>query len=345
MQRRELLRSAVLSPLLCVCAGRASPQAERLNIVLILFDKCRTDAIGAYGNDHAGTPNIDWLASTGVRFNNCYTPQALCAPARASIITGLYPHSHGLRRNVYPGGTPPQDNHNVYADPVPDPFADPRFRLLNNFPLLLHNAGYQTAQIGKWHLGPKNPGLFDTWKGFNSALSHWIGTPHESLYRPDVQTDEGIEFVEANARRPFFLYQSYYTPHEPLEAPKKFLEGPAGQDHAAYYGAVGNLDWNIGRLIKSLRRTGVLERTLIMLSADHGRTWLDRRGTADGMSIAYDDASRIPLIMRVPRLIPKPVVWNAGVSLLDIMPTILDAMHISASFPRGRKRDLSLCPA
>jgi arylsulfatase A-like enzyme len=308
--------------------GRASAQAERLNIVLILFDKCRTDAIGAYGNARAGTPNIDWLASTGARFNNCYTPQALCAPARASIITGLYPHFHGLRRNVYPTDGP-KGNHNVYEDAVPDPFTDRRFRLWNNFPLLLHNSGYQTAQIGKWHLGHGNPGLFDTYKGFNSGLPHWIGTPHESLYRPDVQTDDGIDFIEHNAPRPFFLYQSYYAPHEPLDPPKKFLEGRSGQDHAAYHGAVGNLDWNIGRLINSLRKTGVLERTLIIFSADHGRTWLDRPGTEDGMSIAYDDASRIPFIMRVPRLISKPVVWNGGVSLLDIAPTILDATRVS----------------
>ena len=134
---------------------------------------------------------------------------------------------------------------------------------------------------------------------------------------------------------PSFCTSLIYAPHEPLDPPKKFLEGRSGQDHAAYHGAVGNLDWNIGRLINSLRRTGVLERTLVILSADHGRTWLDRPGTDDGMSIAYDDASRIPLIMRVPRLIPKPVVWNAGVSLLDIAPTILDATHISLPRPPG----------
>src|SRR5207253_51189 len=139
----------------------------------------------------------------GVRFNNCYTPQALCGPARASIITGAYPHVHGVRKNVYPMD-PPQQRHSTFSDPIPDPFADSRFRLWNNFPYLLNAGGYETAQIGKWHLGPRNPGFFDTWKGYNSLLPHWIGTPHASAYRPDVQTAQGLEFIDKNAGHRFF---------------------------------------------------------------------------------------------------------------------------------------------
>src|SRR5437867_5039160 len=189
MKPRAFLGGAAFSPLPLQQGAAAPEDASRLNVLILLFDKCRTDAIGAYGNKQVSTPSIDWLAGSGVRFANCYTPQALCGPARASIITGQYPHAHGLRRNVYPID-PSQGNHNVYPDPVPDPFIDQRFRLWNNFPHLLHSAGYETAQIGKWHLGPRNPGFFDTWKGFNSLLPHWIGKPHESPYRPDVHTDQ-----------------------------------------------------------------------------------------------------------------------------------------------------------
>ena len=90
MKRREFLGSAALGAL--ASQGAAQVSAAPLNVLILLFDKCRTDAIGAYGNKQVSTPNIDWLASSGVRFANCYTPQALCGPARASIITGMYPN-------------------------------------------------------------------------------------------------------------------------------------------------------------------------------------------------------------------------------------------------------------
>ena len=330
MKRREFLSSAALAAL--ASNGGAQAPAAPLNVLILLFDKCRTDAIGAYGNKQVSTPNIDWLAGTGVRFANCYTPQALCGPARASIITGMYPHAHGLRRNVYPID-PSQGNHNVYPDPVPDPFIDRRFRLWNNFPHLLHTGGYETAQIGKWHLGPGNPGFFDTWKGFNSWLPHWIGKPHESAYRPDVHTEHGIEFIERNAKRPFFLYQSYYAPHEPLDPPKKYLNLHGRREHDGYHGAVENLDWNVGRILDTLRKNKILDRTLIILSTEHGRSWIDRPGTSEGMSIAYEEASHIPLILRCPAVLPQGKVWNAGVSLVDLMPTILDATNVTATSP------------
>ena len=125
------------------------------NILFILFDKCRTDAVGCYGEKEVHTPNLDALAGRGVRFANCFTPQALCGPARASILTGSYPHAHGLRRNVYP--IPTTSVHSNYKESIADPFRDPGFRLWDNFPFLLDNAGYATAHIGKWHLGPPNP--------------------------------------------------------------------------------------------------------------------------------------------------------------------------------------------
>jgi arylsulfatase A-like enzyme len=118
----------------------------------------------------------------------------------------------------------------------------------------LHNAGYRTVHFGKWHLGMGNPGFFDRWMSFNSGLPHWVGEPHQSPYRPDVHTDVGIEFIEANASRPFFLYQSYYAPHEPLDPPKSFLRLYEDSDIGppSYYAAVSNLDWNVGRLLAAL---------------------------------------------------------------------------------------------
>jgi arylsulfatase A-like enzyme len=261
-----------------------------------------------------------------MRFENCFTPQALCGPARASILTGLYPHRHGLRRNVYP--TKPSAMSSNYQEAIPDPFRDTRFDLWDNFVFYLSNAGYTTGAIGKWHLGPGNPGFFDYFKGFNSTLRHWIGEPHHSRYRPDVHTELGMRFIEQHAGDPFFLYQSYYAPHEPLDPPAEFLAKHRGEEHAAYHAAVSNLDWNVGRLVETLRKKNILDDTLIIVTTEHGRSWQPRAGTAEGMCTAYEESSRIPLILRYPRLLPSGRVWHSGVSLVDLAPAILETAGV-----------------
>ena len=327
MNRRQFVSSALAAG----TAGRMTRAQQAAagrapNVLVVLFDKCRTDAIGAYGERKVHTPNIDALARSGVRFTNCYTPQALCGPARASLITGRYPHAHGLRRNVYPFETGRLNSN--YSEFIPDPFRDARFRLWDNFPFLLNSSGYATGYIGKWHLGPANPGFFDYWKGFNSTLQHWLGEPHQSRFRPDVHTDQGVRFIE-RAEEPFLLFQSYYAPHEPLDAPKEFLQHYEGEEHAGYYGLVTNLDWNVGRLISALEKRRILDDTLIVLTTEHGRTWQDRPGTSEGMCVAYEEASRIPLILRYGRMLPAGAAWRAGVSLVDLMPTILEACGVA----------------
>lgn len=322
LSRRSFLASTAAAASL---PGQTTPRPP--NILFLLFDKCRTDAIGAYGERKVHTPNIDALAKDGVVFEHCYTPQALCGPARSSIITGLYPHAHGFRRNVYP--MPSGKTNSNYPDPIPDPFRDPRFRLWDNFIYLLNNAGYATGHIGKWHLGPGNPGFFDYFKSFNSLLRHWIGELHASRYRPDVHTDQGIQFIEQHAHEPFFLYQSYYAPHEPNDPPKQFLEHYRGQENAEYYASVSNLDWNVGRLMDALRRTNQLENTLVILTTEHGRTWIERPGSAEGICLPYEEVSRIPFILRYPKMLPKGARWKSGVSLVDVMPTVLEATGVS----------------
>lgn len=144
MERRAFLSAHAAAPVAAAAGPAAAGRACRApNIVLILFDMCRRDAIGAYGLHRVHTPNIDRLAAEGVRFANCYTSQALCGPARASIITGLYPHAHGVDRNVYP--VKGFFAYDLFHEPIPNPFADPRFNLTNNFPFHLLNAGYHAC--------------------------------------------------------------------------------------------------------------------------------------------------------------------------------------------------------
>jgi arylsulfatase A-like enzyme len=213
---------------------------------------------------------------------------------------------------------------------VIDPFRDARFRLWDNFAYYLSNAGYATGCVGKWHLGPGNPGFFDTFKAFNSLLRHWVGEPHKSPYRPDVETDEGIRFIEANAGRPWFLYQSYYAPHEPLDPPKQWAAKFTNQEHAEYQATVANLDWNAGRIFETLRRHSLLDNTLIIFASDHGRSWIDRPGSSEQrIALSYEEVARVPLIMRYPARLPQGKVWDSGVTLAAIAPTILDACGIT----------------
>jgi arylsulfatase A-like enzyme len=333
MNRRSFLQATAGSTALAaqVASTAQTPhRPTRPNVVFFLFDKCRTDAVGAYPSDGVHTPNMDWIARTGTLYANCYTPQALCAPARASIVTGLYPHAHGLQKNDYPM-LPAEQASTVFHEAIASPFLDGRFRLWDNFPLFLHASGYQTAHIGKWHMGVPNPGFFDTWKTFNSNLGPWVGAPHQSPYRVDVHTDQAIDFVKANAKNPFFLYLSFYPPHEDDDPPAEFLSQYRGKDkeHAAYYATVSNLDWNIGRVLDALRAENIIDNTLIIVTTDHGRTWRDLPGTRDGMSIAYEESARIPLLMRCPGVFSGGNTWKSGVSLIDLMPTILDVCGVT----------------
>ncbi len=300
------------------------------NVVLILFDWARRDAIGVYSNKPVSTPNIDKLAAAGVRFDNAYTPATLCSPARASLITGTYPHAHGIRKTMYPAGIN-GGLLTMYQEPIANPFDDARFSLAINFPKYLTNSGFAMAHIGKWHLGTINPGFFDLFKSYNSLMPHWTGEAKQSAYREDLQTNEGIRFIQQNADRPFFLYQSFYTPHAPFQPPQKFQDMYKNRDidHKDYYAAVSSLDMNVGRIVKTLKDKKLLNKTLIIISADHAGSFQARPGSYRGMGIAYDEAARIPMIMHWPEGLPKNLVWQSGVSLVDIAPTILAATDIN----------------
>ena len=322
MRRRNFLAS------LAAATALQSQSQRRPNILLLIYDKCRADAVGCYTGATQRTPNLNQLATEGIRFDHAYTPQALCAPARASILTGLYPHAHGITRNVYPG--PASPSHTNFDKPVIDPFRDTQFRLWDNVVFHLSNAGYATGCIGKWHLGPANPGFFDTFKGFNSLLRHWVGEPHRSPYRPDIETDEGIRFIEANANRPWFLYQSYYAPHEPSGPTARMgIEVPgASRCRLPRHDSESRLERraNLRHASPPKPVRGHLSDIYVRSRPDSFKTPRQLRA---GYSSAYEEVVRVPLIMRLPKRIGQRRSGGLASVSAALAPTILDVADVS----------------
>jgi arylsulfatase A-like enzyme len=314
-------RRAFLSLAAAGVARAAAP--ERPNILFIMADQFRADALGVSGNNWIRTPNLDRFARQGVEFSNAYTPQALCTPARGSLMTGVYPHTTRL-------------DHNLYR--VDNAFQLPEFKLQPNLPTLLREAGYRTGYIGKWHLGEANPGLFDYWNGYNSLKPHWLGKRDESAYRSDVETDDAARFLEENRSRPFALFVSYYPPHTPYDPPRKYAEMYAGRAHAAYYGAVTAVDTDFGRVIDKLAALGLDQKTFVSFTADHGETFGGRPGSQD-KTVCYEESARVPFLMRWPGHIPAGTRYQGGVTTLDLMPSILEAAGIKVpARAQGRSR-------
>jgi len=289
-------------------------ESDRPNILFILTDQWRGDAIGADGNEFVHTPNLDQLARDGVRFANAYAPQSVCTPSRASLLTGVYPTTHRLDDNSYG---------------IDSVFALPEYALRPNLPELLREAGYYTGYIGKWHLGEGDPGLFDYWAGYNSRLPHWTGEKYASPYRPEEETEKALTFLDEHGGEPFFLEISYYPPHTPYEAPEEFHRPYAGRDleHMEYYAACTALDTYIGRLLSKLDEKGLRENTMVVFTSDHGETFRNRP-LSNNKRVGYEESARVPMLVRYPDGLPAGVVYEGGVSTIDLMPMILEATGI-----------------
>jgi choline-sulfatase len=292
----------------------------RPNILFIMTDQQRWDAMGCAGSAFLRTPNLDALARDGLMFDHHFTVWPICTPARASIWTGVYPSSHGVTANVYG---------------VPDAFTSVA-KVKTTIFELLKRGGYRTSYIGKWHLGEESPGHIDQWEGFNSFGGHWEGGLQASQggrYKPDLETDSGVALIEARADEavPFFHVQSYYPPHDPYTAPPADSEFYRQQHipHPGYFGHITAIDRNIGRLMDALRRSGQLDNTVVMFTSDHGDTFGFRFGGTHKV-VCFDDAIRVPLIISAPGQATRGQVNHNFTGIQDLVPTILEIGGVPA---------------
>ena len=252
----------------------AEAAARRPNVVLILTDDQGYGDLGINGNTVLKTPNIDRLAGQGVMFRNFYMAP-ICAPSRASLLTGRYHQRTGV----------------PYADGPTDVL---RLREVT-IAKALKSAGYKTALIGKWHLGrfavngPLAHG-FDLFFGFrdgmitfyNDAILEHNGKPvRTNGYVTDVLTDAALRFVEENRTKPFFLFLSYNAPHLPMKVPIRYEEPynkPGISAHLAkLYGMITHLDMSIGRVLERLKELEIEDNTIVIFLIRQRRAERDGR--------------------------------------------------------------------
>jgi len=313
---RRWLASAGVAVLMAAAVAQTGWSApERPNVLLITADDLGLQ-LSCYGDKHARTPNLDALAGAGVRFNTAYVTQSSCSPSRASILTGLYPHSHG-HTGLAVVGNPPLDR--KYHE--------------HTLPAVLKAAGYRTGIIGKLHINPAAAFPFD----FNRNRD--IG-PHGTL---EVRGVAGTarDFILQDRAAPFFLMVNYFDPHRPLirqvdglpEKPYQKGDVPAWpfqqvesekvlEDVADYYNSVRRLDAGIGLLLEALESTGMGRNTLVIFLSDNGPPFARAKTTC------YEAGLRVPFIVRWPGVSTAGLVSDAFVSAVDIVPTVLDAVGI-----------------
>ncbi len=335
--KKNQLRTIILSSIPLAFAGFmgfSANSSEKPNFIIILTDDQGYNDLGCYGSPLIRTPNIDKMASEGIRFTNFYA-QPVCGPARAALMTGSYPLRVAELGNIK----------------RPHPVVHPDEIML---PEILKDVGYTTGCIGKWHMGftpDTNPLIqgFDYWFGLPGSNdvgaknmhrnNELIGEfPVDTLTR--LYTSEAISFIEKNQDSPFFLYLAHTMPHTILGASKQFK----GKSAFGLYGdAIEELDWSVGKIMDKLEELGLDENSIVLYTSDNG-PWR-ARGTHGGSAFplrsgkvtTWEGGVRVPAIIWGPGLILQGKVSDQVCSVMDIMPTF--ASMADAALPDDRHID------
>jgi len=279
-----------------------------LNVVLITIDTLRSDRVSSYGSDLVHTPNIDSFASEGVLFSNAASTVPFTLPAHSSILTGLYPPGHGVRENV---GYTLDDSIPTLAEVVSEGG--------------WNTAGFVSAFVldGRWGIGRGFDHYFDDFD-----LAEFDTANLSSVQRSgDVTISEAVRWIDGRPQdAPFFLWLHLYDPHDPYTPPEPFKSQYPGRP---YDGEVAYTDSLIGEFRQALEERGLLASSLVILTADHGEGLGDHGEASHGFFV-YDTTIHVSLIVRPPTAAEVGRVVDSAVSHVDIFPTILDAVDLSA---------------
>jgi len=333
----------------------AQNKNQKPNIIFIMADDLGWGELGCYGNTYNETPNLDKLATQGIKFTEAYAAASLCSPTRASIMTGQYPARVKIT-DFLPAKT------ERWLDPS-------KYVTINE---ALSKQGYYTGMFGKWHLdtdyknnkgGPKAHG-FDEVIGtetkyigpgdytFPYEYINTFTTGEKDEHLTDRQSTEVSKFIERNQKKPFFIYLPYYSVHTKLDAPvalinkykKKFdakygageaekFYSESNESHAAdhvdnpYLAAMlERIDAGVGQIMETLKKTGLDKNTLIIFFSDNGGAGkVANNGILRaGKTWLYEGGIREPLIMRWPGKIASNTITNVPITSVDFYPTFLE---------------------
>jgi len=381
VDRREFLKTALAAPLATHLAATGK-RKDKPNLLFLWADQQRPDTMAVYGNTKIHAPNFNRLASECAVFQNPYSSQPVCTPARSTVLTGLWPHTHGCPNNG-----------------IPLPKTTPAF------PEILADSSYRTGYFGKWHLGdelfPQHG--FEEWVSIEDIYDRGFtpdrGKDQRSTYdaflrehglKPDLPSDKFSrefagrlpielgkprfletktnDFLRRHRDEPFILYVNFLEPHPPydgpfdneydpakIETPPNYMVPPGADEPLAYrvksvwdrklhpqegmdlstdagwrrlianyWGNVTHIDGAIGGILKTLEDLGLADNTIVVHTADHGELLgAHAMGQKEAM---YEEAVKVPWLMRVPSLGRKQRVVKGRFSHIDLVPTLLDLM-------------------
>jgi arylsulfatase A len=341
-----------LSLLLLALPAAVHAEAARPNLVVILCDDLGYGDLGCYGHPVIKTPNLDKLARQGVRFTECYAGAPVCSPSRAAILTGRTP----TRCGVY-----------SWIDPN-NPMHLPTREI--TLATLLRQAGYRTAQVGKWHLNgmfnsPQQPQPgqhgFEHWMSTqnNAAPSHENpknfvrnGVPVGPLqgFSCQLVADEAISWLKKQAANPFYLHVCFHEPHEPVASPPDLVAEyrplARNDDEAQYFANVANIDRAVGRLMATLDELKVADNTLVFFTSDNGPETLNRykggnrsygsAGRLRGRKLwMYEGGIRVAGIIRWPGQAPAGKTSDEPLWSCDLLPTVCQATGVKMPVDRA----------
>lgn len=349
-----------------ISASTIAQEFQHPNVVLIITDDQGYGDLGFTGNPHVKTPVLDNFARESIRFNQFYV-SPVCAPTRASLMTGRFSLRTGVR-DTYNGGAIMAPEEVTIAE-------------------MLKNAGYTTGAFGKWHLGDNYPSRPND-QGFDESLIHLsggMGQPGDfttffkgdsSYFNPvlwlngeqkgyegycsEIFADEAVAFIEKNQEKPFFCYLSFNAPHTPLQVPQEYYNmykdiDPASgfpndgrpfpqmsekdkEDARKVYAMVTNIDDNVGKVLQKLKELKIADNTLVIFMTDNGpqqsRYVAGMKGRKGSV---YRGGIRIPFFFRLPAMFEGNQDINTTTAHIDILPTLAELCN--AEMPAERTID------
>lgn len=343
---------------------------KKPNLVFIVPDEFRAQAMGFRREDPVITPNMDALAGESLAFHRAYSNSPVCSPYRGILFTGKYPYENGVITNCNSAS--------------PDCYLREDALCLSD---ILSRNGYRCGYIGKWHLEhPREkdyPYLpprradgkiwdaytprerrhgFDFWHSYGCCDNHfephyWESDGdvkdciHVKQWAPEHETDVAVEYIQnADASKPFALFLAHNPPHMPFEmvpdrylelykdkSPEELLNRPnVRENHTAaesvqqYFAAISGLDEQLGRVLKAIDEKGIRDDTIVVYTSDHG----EMMGSHGLMhkNVYYDEAFQVPLLIRYPgKILPRET--DMLISTIDLMPTLLTVMGLKEAIP------------